>query len=499
MAEHKPRRFRLNLVNAAEDVPRLVRAYGRACDGQFSLLLRPRETRGLLLLLTKQGEARLWRSVEAGADAPGVPDTPIAPTAALALLKTEQRALPTAGPITLRGQWSGYLYCDGGAPRVELRRKLAAYGVLALVSSPEGWTWTIERSEKWFSEAGSDTGSTSTLLRAIEAGLARAMGLLGEACSHRDSRRRAAFDSAYAEVHPVRPAREGKDPTERMKVKEPRARKAKAAPPAALDAPVPTLPDAPATTPAMKRLAAEVTAEADALSELRGVRWAWADTGVREEVAAWFTERGLDQWSDEINAYDGGPDRPLAAFIDGLKTEVRGEGMDVATEKDALAQLDRLHAGWMEAPQLMERARKLIRHATRLAESPLCKGKEKREAAEAVARAVEAYEGARTAIAEGKAVDGIRALRRIGERVALSAAKAARSCSAGQTSLTAGAKETPARAAKPAAAPAKPKRTRAPRKPADAPSVEPAVDPEKDKALLDAFSAAITAAMKEVA
>jgi len=498
MPEHKPKRFRLNLVNAAEDVPRMLRAYGRACDGQFSLLLRPREGRGLLLLLTKAGEARVWRSAESGVDAPGMPDTTIAPTDALALLNTEKKALPKAGPITLRGQWSGWLHCDGGQPRVELRRKLAAYGVLVLESSPEGWTWTIERSEKWFSEAGADTGTAPTMLRAIEAGLARAMGLLGEACSHRDSHRRAAFDSAYAEVHPVRPAREGKDPTERMKVKEPRARKVKAKPPAALDAPVPTLPDAPATTAAMKRLAAEVTAEADALSELRGVRWAWADTGVREDVAAWFAERGLDHWSDEINAYDGGPDRPLDAFIDGLKADVRSESLDAPTEKDALAQLDRLNAGWLEAPQLMERARKLIRYATRLAESPLCKGKEKREAADAAARAVEAYESARTAITEGKPVDGLRTLRRIGERVALSAAKAARSCAAGQTSLTAGAKDKPPRAGKPAA-PARPTRTRTPRKPAPAPAPEAAVDPDKDKALLDAFSAAIAAAMKDVA
>ena len=498
MPEHKPKRFRLNLVNAAEDVPRMVRAYGRACDGQFSLLLRPREGRGLLLLLTKAGDARVWRSAESGVDAPNMPDTPIAPTDALALLNTEKKALPKAGPITLRGQWSGWLHCDGGQPRVELRRKLAAYGVLVLESSPEGWTWTIERSEKWFSEAGADTGSATTMLRAIETGLARAMGLLGEACSHRDSHRRAAFDSAYAEVHPVRPAREGKDPTERMKVKEPRARKVKAKPPAALDAPVPTLPDAPATTPAMKRLAAEVTAEADALSELRGVRWAWADTGVREDVADWFTAHSLDHHADEIRAYDGGPDRPLDAFIDGLKADVKGEGMEPSDEKEALAQLDRLREGWTEAPQLMERARKLIRYATRLAESPLCKGKEKREAAEAAGRAVEAYEAARSAIAEGKAIDGLRTLRRIGERVALSAAKAARSCAAGQTSLTAGPKERPTRAAKPAA-PAKPKRPPAPRKPPSAPTAEAAVDPAKDKALLDAFSAAIAAAMKDVA
>lgn len=57
----KPRRFRLNLVNAAEDVPRLVRAYGRACQGEFALVMRPREQRSLLVLVTREG-ARVWRS-----------------------------------------------------------------------------------------------------------------------------------------------------------------------------------------------------------------------------------------------------------------------------------------------------------------------------------------------------------------------------------------------------------------------------------------------------
>jgi hypothetical protein len=42
------------------------------------------------------------------------------------------------------------------------------------------------------------------------------MGLLGEACSVRDSRRRAAYDTSYAAEHPIKPAREGKDPTERF-------------------------------------------------------------------------------------------------------------------------------------------------------------------------------------------------------------------------------------------------------------------------------------------
>ncbi len=99
---------------------------------------------------------------------------------AVALVKTEQQALAKPGPITLRGQWNGTLTCDGGAPRVELVRKLAASGGLRIVSPPgEGWAWSVERVEKWFSRPGADTGTATTLIKAIEGRLARAMGLLG--------------------------------------------------------------------------------------------------------------------------------------------------------------------------------------------------------------------------------------------------------------------------------------------------------------------------------
>ena len=210
-----PKKFRLDFVNAAEDVPGLIRAYGRACNGEFALVLRPPETRGVLVLVRKKEGALFWRGF--GQDHPGMPSTSIAAADAVALVKTEQRALGRSRPITLRGQWAGWLHCDAGTPRVELVRKLAAYGTLRVVSDPTaGWTWTVERTEKWFSEPGTDTGKASTLIKAIEAGLARAMGLLGEACSMRDSRRRAAYDTSYASEHPIKPAREGKDPTERF-------------------------------------------------------------------------------------------------------------------------------------------------------------------------------------------------------------------------------------------------------------------------------------------
>ena len=519
--------------------------------------------------------AELAGPLEVG-DAPGVPSNAIAPDEAVKLVKAEQKGLAKAGPITLRGQWSGWLYCDEGAPRVELSRKLATYGVLHLSSvAGEAWAWKVARTEKWFSQPGADEGTAPTLLGAIEAGLQRAMGLLGQACSLRDSRRRAAYDSSYAAEHPVKPAREGKDPTERIKArpvkasgwthflhdddapeseeiaKPTKAQKAllakadlaydpeagtffgrtteawsgypagslvyrdahdngfhigpvskggarrKAAPPAPLDAPV-ALPDVPETSAALQRMADQVTAEADALAELRSRRWVWDETDTAAEVQAWFAQNGLDHEAGEVAAFLGNP-WDGATFLADLRRGLESEAPD--TKRAALAQIDRLETWWTEAPQLMARARKLIRYAARLAESKLCKGREKREAVEAVQRAVQAYDEARAAIQAGKPVDGVLTLRRIGERVALSAAKSARSCAGGQQSLTAVVKEPVARGV----APPKPLPKRAdPRKTAPKPVKSaktsppaPAVDAAKDKALLDAFSAAIAAAMRE--
>jgi hypothetical protein len=187
MAENTAKKFRLSFVNAAEDVPRLVRAYGKACQGEFALVLRPPDQRGLLVLVRKEGAA-YWRTHDSTADAPQVPEMGVSAKDAVRLIQVEQKAVRVPGPITLRGTWSGWLHCDAGTPRVELERKLAQYGVLRIVSGASGWTWTVERTEKWFSKPGSDTGVAASLLKAIEGGLARAMGLLGEACSVRDTR-----------------------------------------------------------------------------------------------------------------------------------------------------------------------------------------------------------------------------------------------------------------------------------------------------------------------
>ena len=113
-------------------------------------------------------------------------------------------AVPRAGAITLKGQWKGHLTCQPSGHQVVLQRKIASYGTLVILSSEGRWTWKVIREEKWFTHGHEKWGgSRSTLKLAIQAGLADAMNLLGEACSVRDSHRRAALDSEYAEGHPL--------------------------------------------------------------------------------------------------------------------------------------------------------------------------------------------------------------------------------------------------------------------------------------------------------
>ena len=219
------KRFRLSFVNAAEDVPRVIRAYGRACGGEFALVLRPTESTGILVHVSKQGAVQ-WTPRD-GRDAPAFPEEATTSEDAVAAVKEAQKRPGRQGPITLRGQWSGYLHCDGNVPVVELRRKLATYAVLTIASRPEEgvWAWKVERLERWFGGPGQDTGEAPSLLLAVEAGLASAMGLLGQVCGQRDSRRRGAYDTGWAEKYPVKPAKEGRDPTQRLKPRRRRARK----------------------------------------------------------------------------------------------------------------------------------------------------------------------------------------------------------------------------------------------------------------------------------
>ena len=48
MSTEKPEKFRLNLVGADEDVPRVLLAYGRGCGGEVAFAMRPRDNTALL-------------------------------------------------------------------------------------------------------------------------------------------------------------------------------------------------------------------------------------------------------------------------------------------------------------------------------------------------------------------------------------------------------------------------------------------------------------------
>ncbi len=517
----KPKRFRLNIVGPIEDQPRVVRAYGKACGGEAALVLRPTEGRGVLVLVTKEGSWKWDASVET--DSPLRPSEPITAKEAVRLIRQMQKKPPEPGPTTLRGRWSGVLICDQGEPQIELKRKLATYGTLWIRSNREqGWSWTFERGEKWYSEVGETEGQgLPTLSSAIEAGVLGAMRLVREACSFRDTRRRAAHDPAWADRHPIKPPKPTRNPTERFEGKAAelrKRRKKKAPPPSALDTPV-ELPDSPATPAALRRMASEVEAEGDALASLRGVTWLWEEPQPVADIADFFDKRGLPGMGEAIRSFRAGPDQPQDSFLAELRRmltdELAEEGIphEGQVAKDCRLELDELRSTLHSTPVQMERARHLVQYATRMVQSPLCKGREQREAVESIQRAAQAYEQARTAIIEGRTWDAQRTLRRIGERVALGAAKAARACALGQTSLTALAAEQ--EAPKP-----KPKRRRTRRstgrnstKPAAATSSEngnssscgicateqpaepPEADAAKDKALMDAFSQAIAAAL----
>jgi len=301
------KRFRLSIVGADEDMPRLVRAYGRACQGEFGLVLRPPEQRGVLVLVTKKDGAYVWRSGEAalsvagqerataevvrgdkvqlrivdgeyagvsfgayeevvnsyehgdevqvvfepddqfahlaeqlpgghpGIDAPEAPQVDVSAAEAVKAVQAEQKAPPKVGPVTLRGRWTGYLYCEGGAPRVELKRRLATYGTLWVFSTPgKGWAWTFERDSKWFGGSGDTYGQgLPTLQGAVHIAVLGAMTLVKDACSFRDTHRRAAHDDDYATKHPIRKREPKRNPTDRLKEpkpKKPRTRTRKAKP-----------------------------------------------------------------------------------------------------------------------------------------------------------------------------------------------------------------------------------------------------------------------------
>ena len=212
-------RFRLQFVGADEDLPRLLLAYGRACGGEVAFVMRPRDNTALLIHQVKKAPAKVWRT-DLGLAPSHPPELDIDASAAVAEIRTMKASPPPAGPATLKGKWAGVLVCDNGTPRVTLERKVAAYGTLQLVSLADGrWQARFDRAARWFSKARQETVERSSLADAITAGMGLVVGLVSEACSFRDTRRRNTVDAEYAAQHPYTPPREPKDPTERYQPK----------------------------------------------------------------------------------------------------------------------------------------------------------------------------------------------------------------------------------------------------------------------------------------
>lgn len=204
----------LKIRGASEDVPRLLTALGPACeDSNILYVMVPALNEAILVQAHKPAKgsprgtkehAHIWRT-DLGLAPSHHPEIDIdidkAVTEAKALMERE----PGAGPTVIKGQWSGKFICDGN-PRIELSRKVVAYGVLKLVSKNDGrWAATFTREKRWYTEAKEESAERSSLREAINAGYGLVMGLVSEACAVRDTRRRGAFDTS---AKPVKPAKD---------------------------------------------------------------------------------------------------------------------------------------------------------------------------------------------------------------------------------------------------------------------------------------------------
>ncbi len=489
--------FRLNLLGADEDVPRLLRADGRACGGEVAFVMRPRDNTALLVHQIKKQPAKVWRT-DLGLAPSHPPEIDADPATALSEIKRLKANPPPAGPATLKGQWTGTLRCDGGTPRIHLERKVASYGVLRLDSKADGrWTATFDRAAKWFSTAKVESVERSSLADAVTAGMGLVVGLVSEACSFRDTRRRNTVDPGYAAEHPYAPPKDRKDPTERYRPKSSfRAVEQE-------DGWVVVNDVGSVVAKFGKREKGKAEKHASALTRGKS-----PEAAVTPDIADAFGLGGMPG----IHLVPALADVPVPASPAGNAAVARdAEAAD--EEADALVELARSTWGADDLPDMLRRAAKLLRRAEALVKSPMCSGKEQKMAWDDLRRGAEAYAQARDALLRGEKPDIVTTLRRISERVSLAAARAAKSCAAGQQKIgkaprsadqiAAGisARETPAPTVPmqpvwpPAAAPQNVPTTKAPR---TRTAKAPGVDPEKDKLLVNAFADAIKQAAAQM-
>jgi len=487
----KRTQFRLSIVGNTEDVPRLIRGYGKLVSGEVAVVLRPAERKALLVRLATADEGLVWES-DGTADYLHVPERVVSAKEAVQLAKAAQKPMPPKGSVTLRGTWTGLYVCDDNRPRIQLKRKLATYGTLFLTSSPEGgWEWEFQRSGKWFANEGVVSGyGGDTLVEALQRAVLGAMEPVKEACSFRDTHRRREHDPEWAEKHPLK-AKEKKtpkDPIERLKEPKPkkkRAAKKKPAKPAAEPKPAakkkaakpaakPTAKPKKATAkadqpvPAPKRRktpkAAKAAAKASTLTKLQAAISTAAETFAqrRPEPVGRFSEIANQ---DELDAFDA--DNALVQVL-------AEQAISCVSNEDM----------FRDRGSTLTACFKPLADARRKVSGYAGKGRDNEFAAPfELLRALMKDEGVAAPRAKGGAATSGKSGAKKAPAKKAPAKKRAKTNGNGKTAKTNGNGKT-ACAARKAAPPA---------------PAEPAADPDKDKALLDAFSQAIAQAVKGAA
>jgi hypothetical protein len=304
-------------------------------------------------------------------------------------------------------------------------------------------------------------------------------GLVSEACSFRDTRRRNAVDADYAAQVPYREPKVPADPTERY---QPRSTSRVVESSSGFDV------VNEAGIPVAKfgsREKGKATSHATTLNKGKGTPAVPSDASSTQDVPAPF------EVPPPLSAIPA-PEPPSCP------TSVQKIADATQKEADALESLSQSVWGTTQGPMLLNRAGKLIRYAESLVKSPLCAGKEKQAAWEDLKRAADAYNQAREALKRGDSPDIVTTLRRVAERVSLAAARAAKSCAAPQNQGTSLPDSTVESLRIPPGVPtpetSKPTRSRNPK--AEASTVE--IDPAKDALLVGAFADAIKSVAAEL-
>lgn len=505
--------LQLTIVGKEEDVPRVVSGYaaastklGKQLGMEVAVMIRPLTGECILVMVAPKKAAQVWRS--GTTDVLKVPSETMANQAAEQHVRTMNRKdKGDPGPSRLRGEWKAFLEFNGEQPVVTLSRAVAAYGTLIVRSDADGWKLVFDRKEQWFAKADKRESerSYSHLADAISAGMKLMMGSVGEACTFRDTHRRATADPVYAEKHPPKAPVEPTNPVDAWKVR-----------------------------PGLHEI-----------KEVPGIGWVVTDTAGTEKARFGSREKGkASKYASALNRGETPPEdaAPSTASSPQPPSENRsaprrGKANKTVEVPPALSEIPapqppscptstaniaratqaEAHAignladslwGETEGPELLRRAAKLIRHGQSLARSPLCTGANQQAAMQHIDKAAHAYNEARESIVRGDSPDVVATLRRVAEQVSLAAARAAKGCS--QPDAPPPKTRTKPAEPRPSSPPARPAPKTIARKPADeevymevppkpanrsAPAEE--IDPAKDAALMSAFEQAVRAAMSQ--